>query len=150
MPRTNSSRKVSPSGKRVTPRTEYRSAGGRFKMFPNRLNAALPWEGKRIAGPGPRLRAGLLRACLKSPDSCTRPDRSPAIIVPPAWTDSATRHGTSPAKAAISSPSLQVPYPERSVIRRPEGAAPVGSLRSYIREVHSCWSHRLKATSDKS
>ena len=101
------------------------------------------WEGKD-SGTGTRLRAGVLRACLKSPDSCIRPDQSPANNRPPAWSDSATQHGTVSGEGRDFFSALQVPCPQRSVIRRREGAAPVVSLRIRIREAHSRWSHRSK------
>ena len=44
-----------------------------------------------------------LRACLKSPESCTRQDRSPAIIVCPSEATAQLDMAPSPAKAAISS-----------------------------------------------
>jgi hypothetical protein len=60
--------------------------------------------GGKDRGTGTRLRAGVLRACLRSPDSCTRPDRSPAIIVRPPRATAQLDMAPSPAKAAISSP----------------------------------------------
>jgi hypothetical protein len=60
--------------------------------------------GREDRGAGTRFRAGVLRACLKSPDSCTRPDRSPAIIVRPPGATAQLDMAPTPAKAAISSP----------------------------------------------
>jgi hypothetical protein len=65
------------------------------------------WEGRiEIERPGRGSGAGVLRACLRSPDSCTRPDRSPEIIVRLPGATAQLDMAPSPAKAAISSMRL--------------------------------------------
>ena len=64
-----------------------------------------------------------LRACLKSPESCTRQDRSPEIIVCPSGATAQLDMAPSPAKAAISSsPSKSLTRSVRSFDAEREGA----------------------------